>query len=572
MRLFRIGIYFIFIFLLFSENPFAFDPPEDSQILRTDQLFPGMRGYCLTTLGSDEIISFPVEILSVTGSRSSAFPFHTGILIQVIKEELPSNWTGLAPEMSGSPVYVNDKLIGALSTVYEWSFHEIAQVRPIEEMLLLDDFQSKRNTQKQNGEMQTLFDSSKDSETMTYLESENGKNEKSFEIADKSNINEKALSPGDSVAAVWSIGDYTSYVKGNITRVDGDSFYAFGKSIFNRAGAINAPLIRTDVISQMFGYNFCVQVVNPGLIVGTIQQDRAAGVYGKLGVKPDLIPVETVIHDVPYGKAYHTLSLVIKDKRFYPNVIPDAVAHSIGKQLNVSGEGTIDLTFRITYSVNGGNLKTVSVKNMYYSTRVVNSSVEDLRTALSILAENDFSDVSIQRVDVDVFWTPYRETGRIESASLQDASERVKEDDKFVVEHGEEITVLVSVRNYKREPEEQKITFKIDDNFPTGAAVIQIRGGGSITSPVDYISDENFKRTEERIKNRLRVFEPTPPVGLEQLLSSLPCNEPYNRRIVEIISSDQKVKRGQARFSQSDSMDMSMVIFGFETIPLLIKD
>jgi hypothetical protein len=564
MRLFRIGLFCILIFLLFSENPFAFDQPEDSQILRTDPLFPGMKGYCLTTLRTAEFVRIPVEILSATGSRSTAFPFHSGILIRVIKEELPSNWTGLSPEMAGSPVYINDKLIGALCTLYEWSFPEIAQVRPIEEMLLLDDFQSTRSNQKQSGELQTLFDANQVSDTTAYLESEGGKSERNFEITEKSSVAEKQLKPGDSVAAMFSIGDYTSYVKGNI--------YAFGKSVFNRAGAINAPLVRADVLGQMFGFNYCVQVVNPGLIVGTIQQDRASGIYGKLGVKPDLIPVETVIHDVPYGKAYHALSLVLKDKRFYPNVIPDAVAHSIGKQLNVSWEGTIDLTCKVTYTINGGESKTFSIKNMYYSMGVIGSSVEDLRTVLSVLAENDFSDVSIQRVDVDAFWTPYRETGRIESAVLQDASERKKEDDKFVVEHGEEVTVIVSMRHYKREPEEQKITFKIDDNFPTGAAVIQIRGGGSLASPADYISDENFKMTDEKIKNRLKILEPMPPSGLEQLLSSLPCNEPYNRRIVEIIASDQKVKRGEARFSQSDSIDMDMIVFGFETIPVLIKD
>ena len=90
--------------------------------------------------------------------------------------------------------------------------------------------------------------------------------------------------------------------------------------------------------------------------------------------------------------------------------------------------------------------------------------------------------------------------------------------------------------------------------------------------PPDDISSDNYKRIENLIKNRVKVIEPQSPQGFDQLLSSMSLNEPNNRRIVEIISTEKNVKRGKARFFQDDSEDMDEIIYGFENIPVVIKE
>ncbi|MFH1514027.1 MAG: SpoIVB peptidase S55 domain-containing protein, partial [bacterium] len=260
MRLFVIVavLFFLLAYPLFSQdtNSGSFG----SDILTTGEIQPGMKGYGLTTLKGNEIVRYPVEIISVMGNRGT-YPHFRSILIRIDDDEFPDNWVGFNSDMAGSPIYVNGRLIGAVSTFYDWSMQEIAQVRPIEEMHMISDRQRNHNENDQAFQRKTLLDNN-DAEPKNLQVDKSGLDNS----ANQQSNSIRPLRPGDAVAAIWSIGDYTQYEMGNITYIsDNNEFYAFGKSVFNRAGTINAPLVRADVLNTMEGIDRNFQVANPEL-------------------------------------------------------------------------------------------------------------------------------------------------------------------------------------------------------------------------------------------------------------------------------------------------------------------
>lgn len=557
-------------FMLSGSSSMVIAEPDVQKYLSTNEIRPGMKGYGLTTLNGNEIVRYPIKVLSVMGNRGGTIPHFKSILIMLDDaSELPDGWVGFQKDMAGSPVYINDKLIGAVCSFYEWSRQEIAQVRPIEEIQLIAERHGNINKSENALERRTLLETTKESSKAASVSS----GETSPFNNNEKAVNPGALLPGDAVAAVWAIGDYTRIEKGNVTEVtDGNEFYAFGKSVFGRVGIINAPLIRVDVLNTMMGFNRNFQIANPGLIVGAIHEDRTSGVYGQLGEMPELLEVEVIIHDVLYGKVHEAFTLVINDEKFYPQLVPEAVSHSLRKHLDVSWEGTIDLAFEVTFTVDSGAVKKWGARNIFYGDKITSLALADLTQTLNALAENDFGKVYIDKIRVEVFWTPTRETARIESLEITDCDGLWKKDERYVLKRGEEITLKVAIRPYKRELIDHEITFKIDDNFPKGDAVIQVRGGCSLLPKTNDISKEALKNIEENINGRTRILEPSSPKGLENLLAGMAFLVPSNRRIVELMSTEKTPARGVERFNQTDNVEMDFVIYGFDSILVKIKD
>ncbi len=555
-------------FILSGPSSMVIAETDALKYLSTNEIHPGMKGYGLTTLNGNEIVRYPIKILSVMGNRGSAIPHFKSILIALDDGEFPDGWVGFQNDMAGSPIYIRDKLIGAVCTFHEWSMQEIAQVRPIEEMNLLRERHGNINRSESAYERKTLLEKPEESSGIV-----SGVSDENSGFTNRESNKQRALMPGDAVAAVWAIGDYTRIDRGNVTEItDDNEFLAFGKCVYGRVGQINAPLIRVDVLDTMRGFNRNFQIANPGLIVGTIHEDRTSGLYGKLGDKPDLLPVEIIIHDVLYDKIHEAFTMVINDDRFYPQLVSDAVSHSIRKQLDVSWEGTIDLAFEVTFTVDSGAVKTFGARNVFYGDKITSYAVTDLTQTLNTLAHNDFGKVHLDKVSVEVFWTPTRETARIESLEITDCDGLWKKDERYVLKRGDEISLKAVIRPYKREPIEQKLKIKIDDEFPKGDAVIQIRGGGSLLPKSNDISEEEFKTIEENINSRIRILEPAPPKGLEKLLSGMTFLIPSNRRIIELISTEKTMLRGTERYNQTDNEDMDLVIYGFDSILVKIKD
>jgi Glycine/serine hydroxymethyltransferase len=126
------------VLLALSAEAAPFKPSEP--FLRTSSLRPGMKGYALTVISGREILRFPVEIVSIIPRKGSP----KNLIMVRASGSVISQTGGIAAGMSGSPVYVNGKLIGAVGYGWNFSDHNLGLVTPFEDMASVWDWPEKK--------------------------------------------------------------------------------------------------------------------------------------------------------------------------------------------------------------------------------------------------------------------------------------------------------------------------------------------------------------------------------------------------------------------------------------------
>ena len=103
-----------------------------------------------------------------------------------------------------------------------------------------------------------------------------------------------ALAPGDAIGVALMSGDFSMGATGTVTQVDGDRVYAFGHPLYN-LGPTAFPMTRADVIAVLPSLATSSKIASLGAVVGTISQDRATAIAGRLGAAPTLVPVTVTL-------------------------------------------------------------------------------------------------------------------------------------------------------------------------------------------------------------------------------------------------------------------------------------
>ncbi|MFA7362963.1 MAG: SpoIVB peptidase S55 domain-containing protein, partial [Aminobacteriaceae bacterium] len=142
MRLLRIAAAFFFLlFFLGGSAPAAsFRPSEPSMDIAS--LRPGMKGHALTVISGRDIVRFPVEIVSIIPKKGSP----RNLIMVKASGPIIEKTGGIAAGMSGSPVYMNGKLIGAIGYGWNFSEHNLGLVTPLEDMVTIWDWPEKKIT------------------------------------------------------------------------------------------------------------------------------------------------------------------------------------------------------------------------------------------------------------------------------------------------------------------------------------------------------------------------------------------------------------------------------------------
>src|SRR6266576_3378075 len=333
--------------LVSAQKPAVDTTVRDSRLFALEDLRPGMKGTARTVFSGTEPQEFGVEILGVLpgfpGPRQSA------IIAKLSGSNVEK--TGVFAGMSGSPVYIDNKLVGAIAFSFPFSKEPIAGITPIKQMIDLfekgnaDNRRGPReprafsfaqlastdwkpNLPKQSVTSASLIAPvSQGSPLMPLLGQQmvpiatpmvfGGLSQESLAMfapqlmangllpvsgaGGSANItplgtpNEKTLTPGTSISVQLVRGDYSIAASGTVTFRDGDRIYAFGHP-FLSLGASDMPMSETAVVTVIPNVNNSFKLSIPGQMVGAISQDRATGVFGQLGVAPKMIPVKITLH------------------------------------------------------------------------------------------------------------------------------------------------------------------------------------------------------------------------------------------------------------------------------------
>ena len=327
----------------------------------------GMRGTGKTVFNGDKIDDFQVEILGVlenTGPKQS--------LILGRLSGGPLEHTGVMQGMSGSPVYIDGKLIGAVAMAFPYAKDPIAGIRPIEEMLNVDvAVQLQRpalaRALGKSTDLASLFPARESvgtgdtrmTEVATPL-SLSGFTSAAVEQfspqmrklgleprqglstggAPEDRMGDPSrLQPGSMISVELMTGDMSVGADGTLTAIDGNKVYAFGHR-FLGVGPTELPFTRSEVIALLANVNTSFKISSAHELMGVISQDRNTAVEGSLGARAGMVPLDiAVTQDTKRTENYHMH--MVNDRFLSPFLLQMALFSAIDATERAAGVSSI---------------------------------------------------------------------------------------------------------------------------------------------------------------------------------------------------------------------------------------
>jgi hypothetical protein len=445
---------------------------DPAKYIDINEIQPGMEAYCLTVYKGTEVEKFEMEVLSVV---RNVRPGRDAILVQGKDERFIH--TGPVGGCSGSPVYIDGRLAGALAFGWRYSKDPLYGVTPIKEMLeagrvsnsqvgkgstdvgrFVFDFSAGLDFAKVYEQITTSRVSGRNiQEGLTYLpcplvtsglpaevSEQMGDLVEPFGLmvvsgigssADNNKAKDVQLEPGSCLIVPLITGDIEMEIIGTVTEVEGDKVYGFGHSLIGH-GAVDLPMATGEVHTVVSNVRRSFKYATAIEIVGALTVDEAAAVSGHIGTKARMLLTPRV------------LQLAVAGATLYLGVLPPD--HMIEYQVTIGVEGAEPVTFE--------NVSTsVGLKEML---------IESI-TSVGILLNNPYKEVDIESVDFDISLRPKDISSRIWSVDLSDSK----------VKAGQQLDVTIIVETFLAEKKKYQFTLKIPDELAPGVYDLIVCGG-----------------------------------------------------------------------------------------------
>lgn len=426
---------------------------------------PGMKAIGRTVFAGTRVEEFQVEVL---GILENAGPKQSIILARLSGGGLEK--TGVMQGMSGSPVYYNGKLMGAVALSFPFSKDPIAGIRPIEEMLttapsprqtaeLRFPYDGRESLPKSQGvevgpqrlmEIATPFwlsgftrntiDHFAPALRAAGLEPVQGISGGGRAVQ-STGASKTLLEPGSMISVQLVRGDLNVGADGTVTHVDGNRIYAFGHR-FLAIGDTEMPFARSEVITLLASQNQSFKISTPREWLGSITQDRSVAISGELGKKADMIPLSIRVKSRGGSTREWTYKMeMVEDRLFTPLLVQMAVFSAIDATERSTGVSTITLRGQVL--VDG--VAPVKFDNIYAADMGAPQQVSAAIAApVSALLQSGFDALKLRGLDLDLEVSNEKKQLQLDSiwASQREVrpGETVEITATFSGEHGIEMT------------------------------------------------------------------------------------------------------------------------------------
>lgn len=481
-----------------------------------EDLKPGMKGVARTVFSGSDTQEFGVEILGVLPGFPG--PHQSGIIARLTGNNVEK--TGVFAGMSGSPVFIDGRLVGAIAFSFPFSKEPIAGITPIKEMIDIFEKGSGSETQKIRepravsfaqlagtdwkptlprqavagapliasvasgsplipflGQQMTpiatpVVFGGISQETLSQFSSQLLSNGLlpvagvggAAAITSLAPVTEKTLTPGTSVSVQLVRGDYSLAASGTVTFRDGNRIYAFGHP-FLSLGSADMPMTEASVITVIPNVNNSFKLAVPGQMVGSISQDRATGVFGNLGVAPKMIPVKITLHTSRDRTEVFSYE-VANDSFLTPLLLNITLFNTITSSERTLGDSTITIKGEI--KVKGQ--ETVAIDRRFSAVNSAMAASASVAGPVSSLLSSGFDDVELSGINLDVTSTDTKYAGTLERISL----------DRTEVRRGEKVEIQAYVRTESGKQFVQRIPIQIPADLPVGQLLIFVGDGGAL--------------------------------------------------------------------------------------------
>lgn len=604
---------FSLLFLTLAAPPAGFG--QAPRFMGVDEIRAGMKGVGRTVFEGTKIEEFQVEILGVLKNIQ---PKQDMILSKLSGGPLEK--TGVIQGMSGSPVYIDGRLIGAVAFAFPYAKEPMAGIQPIGQMISLLDlppqpapradaavdltpqlsaaaFVSNNLERARQGvglaeilgypkagaaagasslaQIQTPLSVS--GLTPSVIQQFSGMfNAHGFSLVQSGGTGSAAtlpsrppsrLEPGSAVNAQLVRGDFDISANGTVTHVDGDKVYAFGHP-FLSVGPLDLPMSSAYIVSALAKLDVSSKVAVPVDVVGAFRQDRATGIFGSMGERPGMIPLEVTVKSGSTGPADYKFE-VVKDRYLTPLLMNLTLINAITASEREIGEQTLN----VSGSVFLKNNEPVRVSSM--STGDTSGAVMASLAAVSpiqYLLSTGFDNVDIDKVELEIVAIDRKTSATLERISV----------DRSEVRSGETVTLTAHLRGTRGEMLMEQYPLQIPAELRTGSVQLVVADGSTMTASelrrgatgappglAAAIRELNKLRKNDRLYAKIVTNEPGVVIRGEELPSLPPS-------MLALLDSDRASTRSVASVSNSTVSENELpqspyVLQGQRSLTLTIK-
>ena len=465
-------------------------------LMPVENLKPGMRGYAKTVISGDTIETFPVEVLGVTGSDSMGYQ----ILIRAGGDVMERSG-GIAQGMSGSPVYIDGRLAGAIAYGTAFTDPHYCLLTPIQDMLdILDKPEPHRSAAAAPlvPKGTPLLAGGFTSAGISALQK--GLQPFGLTVADTgvsgAASSSKDLEPGSSVGAALIQGDLTLGALGTVTWTDERGrILAFGHPFMKRGDA-DFFLTKTWVLASLPNLQTAYKIGNIGAAVGTVNQDRNAGIAGQVGHLPAYIPLYVSVSDATRSRNGGARVKIVNDDHLAPALAASVLTSQAAKIADHGAGGSARILFDITALDGKGELLHISRENMYFDKAALMKQLPvELQETVQVLLQNKLEKVRITNIDVNVDASTESLVAEIKKVAVQEKEPKP----------GDTIHLKVTLKPYRGQEFVRTVGYKLPKDA-AGEVRLNVRGGASMAWLQELLRKQKEKgesqtKKEERKKD-----------------------------------------------------------------------
>ena len=534
-----------------------------------DELKPGMVGIGRTVFQGDRLEDFKVHILGVL--RNVIGPRRNLILAKL--EGGPLADTGVIAGMSGSPVYIDGRLVGAVSySLGQFSKEPIAGITPIDEMVeATAQSVARRPATRVALQMPLSPENMRDSlrQAFSWMRpfAENPNDVQVFGTGLDASVgtmlrpiatpitiggfdasvidpvvtafreqgflpmmagaggqttpapSNGPLRPGDPVGVALVTGDLEFGATGTVTEVDGNRVYAFGHPFYG-LGPTQFPMTRAYVHTILPSLFSSSKLASTGEIIGTVQQDRATAIAGTLGTGPTLIPINLKLTS-DRGTTKTFKMSVVNDQLFTPLLAYVSILNTLSSYERQNGAASYAVRGSATVKKYGK----IDFEDLFSGDTPSIGAATYVVGPINFLLRNAFEDVDIEGLDLEIDASEQAKTATLERVWID--GNRPKP--------GTTVTLKALMRTYRGEEITRSVPVEIPANA-RGSVSIMVADGSRLSQmearelqlqPLQTRDLPQMIRVlnQARKNNRLYVRLVTPDAGAVvrgESLSSLP--------------------------------------------------
>jgi hypothetical protein len=539
--------------------------PAQSRTFPVSELKPGMVAIGRTVFQGDQLEEFKAHILGVL--HNSIGPRRDLILARL--EGGPLANTGVIAGMSGSPVYIDGRLVGAVSySLGQFSKEPLAGITPIEEMISDATLPGARRAQVARAELtlpvtqEGLRESLRrafswirpfadspadvrvigggsvnagiatllrpiatpinfsgfDTNTIDPLVAAFRElgftpvmagaaqlGSQSSIASSPSNSSTTPLRPGDPIGVALMNGDLEVGATGTVTEVDGDRVYAFGHPFYG-LGPTQFPMTRAHVMAVLPSLANSMKIASTGDIIGVVQQDRATTIAGTLGAGPSMIPISLTLNSERGTRKKFSIGIV-KDQLFTPLLAYVAILNTLTSYERQNGVGT--------YTLRGAarvkNHHDVAFEDLYTGDQPSTYAAASVVAPLNVLLRNAFEDVEFEGLNLEIEGSEQPRSATLERVWIDGTRTRA----------GSTVDLRILLRTYRGE----EVTRSIPVQIPANA-----RGSVSIMV-ADGVRLSQFEARELQV-------QPLQTSGVPQMIRVLNGARRNNKLYVRLVTRD----------------------------------